>query len=151
MASRCRQRLHLTEPSSRRYSAGPIGDAIPAFDKFLAAFRKKKLSRSKALQTCLDLIKREPCDLIELLEALPAAWADHAVASVYATLIPADRRKRLGAYFTPPHLVDHLVSRLAFLWDGSSGAPPTRSCCGRCGLSCAACAHQGVGLEKAGT
>jgi adenine-specific DNA-methyltransferase len=32
---------------------------------------------------------------------------------VYATLIPAEHRKQLGAYFTPPHLVDHLVSRLA--------------------------------------
>jgi adenine-specific DNA-methyltransferase len=106
-------KLHLTEPSTDAVASAQSADAIPAFDKFLAAFRKKKLRRSKALQVCLSLIKREPGDLLQLLEALPAAWADHAVASVYATLIPADRRKRLGAYFTPPHLVDHLVSRLA--------------------------------------
>lgn len=106
-------KLHLTEPSTGAIASAQSADAIPAFDKFLAAFRKKKLNRSKALQVCLSLIKREPSDLLELLEALPTAWADHAVASVYATLIPADRRKRLGVYFTPPHLVDHLVSRLA--------------------------------------
>lgn len=105
--------IHPTGPSTGAIALARSVDAIPAFDKFLAAFRKKKLSRSKALQTCLRLIEREPGDLLEFLEALPAAWADHAVASVYATLIPADRRKRLGAYFTPPHLVDHLVSRLA--------------------------------------
>lgn len=106
-------KLHLTESPSGAVVSAQSADAIPAFDKFLAAFRKGKLSRSKALQVCLSLIKREPGDLLELLEALPAAWADHAVASVYATLIPADRRKKLGAYFTPPHLVDHLISRLA--------------------------------------
>ncbi|MGA2637953.1 Eco57I restriction-modification methylase domain-containing protein [Methylocella sp.] len=88
-------------------------DAIPAFDKFLSAFRRKKLSQQKALQTCLSLIRREPSDLLKLLEALPAAWADHAIASAYATLIPAEHRKKIGAYFTPPHLVDHLVFRLA--------------------------------------
>lgn len=106
--------IHPTDPSTGAIALLQSADAIPAFDKFLAAFRKKKLSRSKALQTCLSLIEREPSDLLELLEALPTAWADHAVASVYATLIPTDRRKKLGAYFTPPHLVDHLVSRLTF-------------------------------------
>lgn len=102
-----------TEPSVDGVPPERSADAIPAFDKFLAAFRKKKMSRLGALQTCLGLIRREPSDLLELLEALPAAWADHAVTSVYAMRISPQRRKRLGAYFTPPHLVDHLVSRLA--------------------------------------
>jgi adenine-specific DNA-methyltransferase len=104
---------HAAEPSADVVRLDRSADAIPAFHKFLAAFRKKKLSRQDALRTCLGLIERRPSDLLELLEALPAAWADHAVASVYATLIPAEHRKKLGAYFTPPHLVDHLVSRLA--------------------------------------
>ena len=87
--------------------------AIAGFDKFLAAFRRRKPKRVSALRTCLDLIRRSgPLDLVELLESMPPAWADHAVASVYASIIPTDRRKKLGAYFTPPHLVDHLVSRL---------------------------------------
>jgi adenine-specific DNA-methyltransferase len=114
-------KVQLTEPIIGAVASAQSADAILAFDKFLAAFRKKKLGRTKALQMCLNLIKREPSDLFELLEALPAAWADHAVASVYATLIPADRRKMLGAYFTPPHLVNHLLSRLA-----SCGLDPVR-------------------------
>lgn len=104
---------HAAEPSVGGVPLAQSAEAIPAFDKFLAAFRKKKMSRPGALQTCLGLIRREPSDLHDLLEALPTAWADHAVASVYASLIPAEHRKKLGAYFTPPHLVDHLVSRLA--------------------------------------
>jgi adenine-specific DNA-methyltransferase len=95
-------------------------NAIRAFDKFLAAFGKKKVRRTSAFRTCLGLIRREgPQDLLKVLEALPAAWADHAVASVYATSICAERRKKLGAYFTPPHLVDHLMSRL-----GACGMDP---------------------------
>lgn len=46
------------------------------------------------------------------LELLSPAWRDHAIACVYAALMPPARRKRLGAYFTPPHLVDHLVATL---------------------------------------
>jgi adenine-specific DNA-methyltransferase len=86
---------------------------IPAFEKFLTGYRKKRAGRASALRICLGLIRREgPSDVHKLLETLPPAWADHAIASVYASLIPAERRKTLGAYFTPPHLVDHLVARL---------------------------------------
>jgi adenine-specific DNA-methyltransferase len=53
-----------------------------------------------------------PVEVTSLLQTLPSAWADHAIASVYSVLMNGDRRKRLGAYFTPPPLVDHLVSRL---------------------------------------
>jgi adenine-specific DNA-methyltransferase len=91
----------------------PSATTIPAFEKLLAGYRKKEAGRASALRTCLGLIRSEgPCDVLKLLQALPPAWADHAIASVYASLIPAKRRKRLGAYFTPPHLVEHLVSRL---------------------------------------
>jgi adenine-specific DNA-methyltransferase len=44
---------------------------------------------------------------------MPTEWADHAIACVYAVLMPHDRRKALGAYFTPPHLVDHLLRRMS--------------------------------------
>ena len=87
--------VHPTEPTTSAIGLVPSAEAIPAFDKLLAAFRKKKASGSKPLGTCLSLIEREPGDLLRLLEALPAAWADHAIASIYATLIPADRRKKL--------------------------------------------------------
>jgi adenine-specific DNA-methyltransferase len=90
-----------------------VASTISAFDKFLAVHRKMRKGRGSALRTCLDLIRRAgPSDLLKPLEALPPAWADHAIASVYTSSIPAECRKKLGAYFTPPHLVDHLVSRL---------------------------------------
>jgi adenine-specific DNA-methyltransferase len=46
------------------------------------------------------------------LSRLTPAWRDHAIACVYAALMPRSRRKKLGAYFTPPHLVDHLLATL---------------------------------------
>ncbi|HVV52252.1 MAG TPA: N-6 DNA methylase [Polyangia bacterium] len=48
----------------------------------------------------------------ELLAQLEPPWADHAIASVYAVLMSPRKRKELGVYFTPPHLVDHLLERL---------------------------------------
>ena len=103
------------KPAKSAETIGPEApaNAIRALNKFFATYRKKKVGATGALRKCLGLIRREaPRDLLKLLEDLPPAWADHAVASVYAALIPAERRKRLGAYFTPPHLVDHLLSRL---------------------------------------
>lgn len=103
----------LTEPCAASGELGGVTKAITAFNRFLAALRKRKLQRAGALRTSLALIRREATsDVLNLLQALPAAWADHAIASVYAIRIPAKRRKQLGAYFTPPHLVDHLLSRL---------------------------------------
>ncbi len=55
---------------------------------------------------------RGVAEIRELLKLLPAPWADHAIACVYAILMPHQQRKRLGVYFTPPHLVDHLLHRL---------------------------------------
>ena len=63
---------------------------------------------------CLELIEdRGQTELRELLAYLgDDPWFDYAIASVYSLLLPADRRRTLGAYFTPPHLVDHLLLRL---------------------------------------
>lgn len=65
------------------------------------------------LALCLQLIQGTgPQIAQDALATLSPAWRDHAIASAYAVLMPAGRRKRLGAYFTPPHLVNHLVDRL---------------------------------------
>lgn len=62
---------------------------------------------------CLKLVNgRGPRDIQTLVDGLDPAWSEHAVASVYTLLLGGDRRKELGAYFTPPHLVDHLVARM---------------------------------------
>jgi adenine-specific DNA-methyltransferase len=86
--------------------------AAPILQKILRSYRRKRAYPDR-LKRCLDLIAgKGPPNPIALLESLSPAWADHAIASVYALLMPNGRRKNLGAYFTPPHLVDHLVSQL---------------------------------------
>lgn len=65
-----------------------------------------------ALTSSLALLKGEaPREIADLLAGLDAPWSDHAIASVYAALMGKGRRKALGAYFTPPGLVDYLISR----------------------------------------
>lgn len=50
-------------------------------------------------------------DVNILLEGLEPEWTDYAAASVYAALMGSERRKKLGAYFTPPGLVRYLLRR----------------------------------------
>lgn len=86
--------------------------SAPILQKLLGSYRRKRAS-SDRLKRCLDLIAgKGPAKSVALLQSLSPAWADHAIASIYALLMPNVRRKNLGAYFTPPHLVDHLVSQL---------------------------------------
>ncbi|SRR5579862_459285 len=86
--------------------------AAPILEAILANYRTGRAA-SDRLKRCLRLIDGAgPAHVIRLLDALPPAWADHAIASIYALLMPKKRRKRLGAYFTPPHLVDHLITQL---------------------------------------
>ena len=121
---------------------------------FLAVYRKKRAKPVKpALYEHASVSSggEGPCDVLELLETLPPAWADHAIASVYASLIPAERHKTLGAYFTPPHLVDHLVAELRGLWVDPVATPAARSGGGRRGVSRAAGADQGRCLAESGS
>ena len=68
------------------------------------------------LAICLGLLNSAtPKAVAVALAAMTPEWRDHAIACVYALLMPHERRKRLGAYFTPPHVVDHLIGRIAAL------------------------------------
>lgn len=81
-------------------------------DRMLSNYQGEK-TRLDPLTESLRLIRGDgPTEVALLLERLPSAWADHAIASIYSVLMDRDRRKGLGVYFTPPPLVDHLVSRL---------------------------------------
>lgn len=104
------------EPTSVARDISPgAGQAGPVIKEILAEFRGRTHS-GDPLTVCLDLIAGGKATKVsELLSRLSAPWRDHAIASVYAILMPGERRKRLGAYFTPPHLVDHLVTRLSSL------------------------------------
>lgn len=65
-----------------------------------------------ALASSLALLRQKaPDNVAKLFDGLDPAWSDHAIASVYAALMGKTRRKELGAYFTPPGLVDYLVKR----------------------------------------
>jgi len=46
------------------------------------------------------------------LSELPLEWREHAAAVVAAVQLRPGERERLGAYFTPPNLVDHVLRRL---------------------------------------
>jgi len=45
------------------------------------------------------------------LEGLEPEWSDYAATSVYVALMGSERRRKLGAYFTPPGLVRYLLDR----------------------------------------
>ena len=101
----------LPKPTDRNRLSVPE-KLIFNFEKLLSIYRRRK-EKINALEECSRLIRRDGNDdALTLLEELPPAWADHAIASIYALLMSTKRRKRLGAYFTPPHLVAHLLSRL---------------------------------------
>ncbi len=62
---------------------------------------------------CLRLINGDgPTQLQRLINGLAPEDRDHAIANIYTLLLDQRRRRELGAYFTPPHLVNHLLSRL---------------------------------------
>lgn len=62
---------------------------------------------------CLRLIHgRAPTKIQSLVDDLEPEWSEHAIASIYTLMLGGERRKELGAYFTPPHLVSHLVDRM---------------------------------------
>lgn len=68
--------------------------------------------RQNALETSLKIVAGDVAEEVsKLLNGLDPSWADYAVASVYAALMDKQRRKRLGAYFTPPSLVEYLLTR----------------------------------------
>ena len=77
----------------------------------IVGYYRRRPSRD-ACETSLALVRGDaPPEIAELLAGLDTAWSDHAIASVYATLMGKGRRKALGAYFTPPGLVTYLLER----------------------------------------
>ena len=76
------------------------------------AFRKTGNDIDPTL-TCLQLIEGQgPVDLQAALQSFSEDHFDYAAACVYTLLLSDRRRKQLGAYFTPPHIVRHLIERL---------------------------------------
>lgn len=97
--------------------AASVAECAAIVASICSYYRRELVENSRAaLTVCLALVNRKgPEEILSLLTQLPPAWSDHAIASVYAVLMPGDQRKRLGAYFTPPHLVSHLLFRMTAL------------------------------------
>lgn len=90
-----------------------ITSAANGVSRLCAIYRRRG---GNALQEALALVDgTAPAAAIAILEEMSEEWRDHAIACVFAVLMPSESRKRLGAYFTPPHLVDHLLGRLTAL------------------------------------
>lgn len=80
--------------------------------QLMTLFRRSK--PPEALAASLSIVQRR-CSpaAADLIAGLDDEWSDYAAASVYAALMGGERRKALGAYFTPPGLVRYLLERAA--------------------------------------
>lgn len=72
---------------------------------------KLKRSRMTPLQVCEAIIERRLADksVRAFFSGLPDDERHYWIASLYALLMPKARRRRLAAYFTPPHLAHHAI------------------------------------------
>jgi adenine-specific DNA-methyltransferase len=63
------------------------------------------------LQLCSAIMSGEITDVSvhQFFSGLPAEEKHYWISSLYALLMPARRRQRLAAYFTPPHLARHVI------------------------------------------
>lgn len=78
----------------------------------IAATLKK--SRLSPLEVCRTLIQGRVLDLKtgSFFAGLPEDEKHYWISSLYALLMPAARRRRLAAYFTPPHLAQYAIDVL---------------------------------------
>ena len=72
---------------------------------------KLKRSRMTPLQFCEAIIERRLANrqVRAFFSGLPDNERHYWIASLYALLMPKARRRRLAAYFTPPHLAHHAI------------------------------------------
>lgn len=71
-----------------------------------------KRSRMTPLQVCEAIIEKRLADrsVRAFFSGLPDDERHYWIASLYALLMPKARRRRLAAYFTPPHLAQHAIT-----------------------------------------
>jgi len=75
---------------------------------------KLKRSRMTPLQVCEAIIEKRLADrtVRAFFLGLPDDERHYWIASLYALLMPKARRRRLAAYFTPPHLAQHAIDAI---------------------------------------
>jgi adenine-specific DNA-methyltransferase len=75
---------------------------------------KLKRTRMTPLQVCEAIIEKRLANrtVRAFFSGLPDDERHYWIASLYALLMPKARRRRLAAYFTPPHLAHHAISAM---------------------------------------
>src|SRR5690348_3369945 len=73
-----------------------------------------KRFRMSPLETCRAVISGRVLDLRTraFFAGLPEEEKHYWISSLYALLMPEGRRRKLAAYFTPPHLAAHAINIL---------------------------------------
>lgn len=84
---------------------------VAALRRLVAAVKRP---HSSALSICRSAIEGKSSNvaLIKFFEAIHHSDRHYWIASLYALLMPTGRRKKLSAYFTPPHLAAHAIKML---------------------------------------
>jgi adenine-specific DNA-methyltransferase len=90
----------------------------PAISRRLSELRHVAVTlknlRMSPLETCRTVIEGRALDLKSrvFFAGLPEDERHYWISSLYALLMPASRRRRLAAYFTPPHLAQYAIDVL---------------------------------------
>lgn len=73
-----------------------------------------KNSRMTGLEACQAIIENRLADskVRQFFSGLPEDEKHYWISSLYACLMPKARRRRLAAYFTPPHLAQYAIEML---------------------------------------
>jgi adenine-specific DNA-methyltransferase len=86
----------------------------PLLTRLRRLVRKKAGRRLSALSACRAVLKgNHPSpEILEFFEGLSLDEKHYWIATYYALLMPEKKRRRLGAYFTPPHLAKYAIEKL---------------------------------------
>jgi adenine-specific DNA-methyltransferase len=99
-------------------SPTPKQEQTPTLKRRLIDLRhiasRLKRSTMTPLQVCEAIIEKRLADrkARTFLLGLPDDERHYWIASLYALLMPKARRRRLAAYFTPPHLAHYAIDAL---------------------------------------
>jgi adenine-specific DNA-methyltransferase len=93
-------------------------ETVPTLNRRMHDLRhiasRLKRSRMTPLQVCEAIIEKRLVDgeARTFFSGLPDDERHYWIASLYALLMPKARRRRLAAYFTPPHLAHYAIDAL---------------------------------------
>src|SRR6266478_9901681 len=79
--------------------------------------KRHPLAAEGRLELCRRLLANDQDTLEQTLwgpefAELPVSERHYRISALYMLLMPQGRRQRLAAYFTPPHLCQHILDRL---------------------------------------